>query len=168
MSRLHVLEYPDSRLRLSSRKVTRFDDDLAELIDNMIETLAATQGIALSAPQIDDRRAVLVVDLSGDGSAPQAYVNPEILSKTAWGLVEESCLSLPGVVGNVLRATEVRVRAQDRKGDVFERELMGMEAVCLQHEMDHLVGKLFVDRLSLFQRLRFRALLGRRARRRAA
>ena len=167
MSQLDVLEYPDPRLRLSSRRVTSFDGNLAGLIDNLFEILQETKAIALSAPQVDDRRAVLVMDLSSDGSAAQAYVNPEILSRSAWGLVEESCLSLPGVVGNVVRATEVRVRAQDRHGNVFERDLVGMEAVCLQHEMDHLVGKLFVDRLSLFQRLRFHAFAGKRARRRA-
>ncbi|WP_119165371.1 peptide deformylase [Algihabitans albus] len=167
MRRLDILEYPDPRLRLPSRRVTTFDENLVRLIEDMIETLRLTKAIALSAPQVDDRRAVLVMDLSGDGSAPQAFVNPEILSKGAWGLVEESCLSLPGVVGNVVRATAVRVRAQDRQGSTFERDLAGMEAVCLQHEMDHLVGKLFVDRLSLLQKLRFHAFAGKRARRRS-
>lgn len=167
MTQLDILEYPDPRLRLHSDPVTAFDGDLARLIDDMGRTLATGKALALSAPQVDDRRAVLVMDLSGNGSALQAYVNPQILSKGAWGLVQESCLSLPGVVGNVWRATELRVRAQDREGGVFERDLAGMEAVCLQHEMDHLVGTLFVDRLSFLQRMRFHAFAGKRARRRS-
>ncbi len=164
MTRLRILEYPDPRLHLPSQPVSTFDDDLRRLVDDMIETLRATEALALSAPQVDDRRAVLVINYSGDGAAPRVYVNPEILAKRAWGLVEESCLSVPGVVGNVWRATKVRVRAQDREGLVFESDLAGMDAVCLQHEMDHLAGTLFVDRLSIFKRLRFRALAGRRAR----
>ena len=98
------------------------------------------------------------------GADPRVYVNPEILSESTPGLVEESCLSLPGVVGNVIRATEVRVRSRDRHGEVFERDLCGMDAVCLQHEMDHLAGRLLVDRLSLIRRLRIRAAVRRRRR----
>ncbi len=161
MARLEILEYPDPRLRLRAEPVTRFDAPLARLVDDLVETLHATGGIGISAPQVNHRCRVLVVDLSGDGTAPQVYVNPEILSKSAPGLVEESCLSVPGVVGNVIRATEVRVRARDRSGVSFERELSGMDAVCLQHEMDHLDGRLFVDRLSLFRRLRIRAAAAR-------
>lgn len=166
MTQRQVIEYPDPRLRLRSEPVTAFDKSLAQLIDDLLETLYATNAIGLSAPQVDDRREVLVIDLSGNASAPQVYVNPEILSVSTWGLVEESCLSVPGVVGNVVRATEVRARAQDRNGQLFERDLTGMDAVCLQHEMDHLVGKLFVDRLSIFRRLRIRALANAKARRR--
>ena len=165
MGQLEILEYPDPRLRLQARPVTVFDASLGRLIDGLLETLYASQAIGLSAPQVDDRREVLVMDLSGDASAPQVYVNPEILSKAALGLVEESCLSVPGVVGNVIRATELRVRARDRHGQPFERELRGMDAVCLQHEMDHLAGRLFVDRLSVFRRLRIRAAAARARRR---
>ena len=164
MARLDILEYPDPRLRLQAKPVTQFDETLAELIDNLLETLHATKGIGLSAPQVNDQRQVLVIDLSGNASASQVYINPAILSKAAWGLVEESCLSVPGITGNVVRATEVRVRALDRAGETFERDLTGMEAVCLQHEMDHLAGKLFIDRLSLFRRLRMRFLAGSKAR----
>lgn len=166
MTSLDILEYPDPRLRLPSNPVAAFDRHLARLVDDMERTLAARKALALSAPQVNDHRAVLLVDPSGDGSTPLVYVNPRILSKGAWGLVQESCLSLPGVVGTVWRATELRVRAQDREGRVFERNLAGLEAVCLQHEMDHLVGTLFVDRLSFFQRMRFHAFAGKRARRR--
>lgn len=165
MARREILQYPDPRLRLRSRPVTAFDQDLARLVDDLLETLYATKAIGLSAPQVNDRRQVLVIDLSGKASAPQLYVNPEILTKSALGLVEESCASIPDVVGNVIRATQVRVRAQDLSGATFERDLSGMHAVCLQHEMDHLAGKLFVDRLSVFRRLRIRAAASARARR---
>ena len=168
MAQRDILEYPDPRLNLPTHPVTAFDDDLGRLIDDLLETLYATKAVGLSAPQINDRRAVLVLDLSDDASAPQVYINPEILAKAAWGLVEESCLSVPGVVGNVVRATEIRVRAQDRTGETFERDLTGMDAVCLQHELDHLAGKLFIERLSIFRRLRIRAAAARARRRRAA
>lgn len=168
MAQRDILEYPDPRLNLPTNPVTLFDDDLGQLIDDLLETLYATKAVGLSAPQVNDRRAVLVLDLSDDASAPQVYINPEILAKAAWGLVEESCLSVPGVVGNVVRATEIRVRAQDRTGETFERDLTGMDAVCLQHEMDHLAGKLFIERLSIFRRLRIRAAAARARRRSAA
>lgn len=156
MALLAILEYPDPRLRLTAQPVVVFDASLARLVDDLCETLRASKGIGLAAPQTGDRRQVLVIDLSGGEAEPEIYINPEILARTAPGLVEESCLSVPGVVGNVVRATQVRVRARDRSGETFERDLEGMPAVCLQHEMDHLVGKLFVDRLPLLRRLRFR------------
>jgi peptide deformylase len=165
MAKLEILEYPDPRLRLKAEPVSAFDPSLAQLVDDLVETLHAHKAIGLSAPQVDDRRQVLVIDNSGDGSAPQVFVNPEIRSRAAWGLVEESCLSVPGVVGNVIRATQVSVRAQDRHGESFTRELTGMDAVCLQHEVDHLAGKLFIDRLSIFRRLRIRARARAAARR---
>ena len=168
MAQRDILEYPDPRLNLPTNPVTLFDDDLGQLIDDLLETLYATKAVGLSAPQVNDRRAVLVLDLSDDASAPQVYINPEILAKAAWGLVEESCLSVPGIVGNVVRATEIRVRAQDRTGETFERDLTGMDTVCLQHEMDHLAGKLFIERLSIFRRLRIRAAAARARRRSAA
>jgi len=156
MACLQILEYPDSRLRLKSRPVKLFDEDLARLIDDLCETLRDSKGIGLAAPQTGDLRQVLVIDLTGGQQAPEIYVNPEILSKGSPALVEESCLSVPEVVGNLVRAIQVRVRARDRWGAIFERDLDGMSAVCLQHEMDHLVGKLFIDHLSFFQRLRIR------------
>lgn len=168
MAELEILEYPDPRLRLQAQPVTSFDDSLARLIEDLIETLHIRNAIGLSAPQVGDRRQVLVTDLSADGSAAQAYVNPEICSRAAWGLVEESCLSVPGVVGNVVRATKIRVRARDRHGEAVERDLEGMDAVCLQHEVDHLNGKLFIDRLSIFRRLRIRARMKARERGNAA
>ena len=168
MAQLDILEHPDPRLRLHAEQVADFDNDLGCLIDDMLETLHANSALGLSAPQVDDRRRVLVLDPSENPSAPRVYVNPEVLSKSALGLVEESCLSIPGIVGNVVRATEVRVRAQDRDGKPFECDLAAMDAVCLQHEIDHLNGKLFIDRLSLFRRLRIRAKLKAMARRQSS
>jgi peptide deformylase len=163
-----IIEYPDPRLRLRADPVTEFDANLAQLIDDLLETLKATKGIALSAPQTGDRRRVVVIDLAGGATAPAPYVNPEILARAAPGFVEESCLSVPGVVGSVWRATKVTVRASDRSGETFERELEGMHAVCMQHEIDHLEGKLFIDRLWLVRRLVVRSRLDARARRRKA
>ncbi len=156
MAQLDILEYPDPRLRIPSSPVTDFDEDLNRLVEDLFDTLYATDAIGLSAPQVNVRREVVVMDLSGNASAPQVYINPEILTRSAPGLVEESCLSVPGVAVNVVRATEIRVRSSRPDGETFTRELSGMDAVCLQHEMDHLVGKLLVDRLSLFGRLRMR------------
>ncbi|MEO1089929.1 MAG: peptide deformylase [Pseudomonadota bacterium] len=165
MARLPILEYPDARLRERAEPVVAFDGELEQLIDDLFETLYATTGIGLAATQAGVRHQVLVMDLSGDASAPQEYVNPEIITSAVPGLVEESCLSVPGVVGNVIRATQVRVRAYDRTGEPFERDLEDMHAVCLQHEMDHLAGKLFIDRLSLFRRLGIRLAARGRSRR---
>ncbi len=164
MAQLPILEYPDPRLRLPSQPVTAFDQGLARLVDDLFDTLYATKGIGLAAPQVGDPRQVLVMDLSGSASEPQVYVNPEILTDAVPGLVEEMCLSVPGVVGNVVRATQLRARAYDCSGTSFERDLEGMYAVCLQHEMDHLAGKLFIDHLSLLRRLRLRVGAERRAR----
>lgn len=152
MALLTILEYPDPRLRLIAQPVTAFDSSLGQLVDDLLETLYASEAIGLCAQQANDLRQVIVMDLSGNASAPQVYINPELMSGLRLGMVEESCLSVPGVVASVARNTEIRVRAQDRDGVPFERELDGMDAVCLQHEMDHLVGKLFVDRLSWLRR----------------
>jgi len=156
MARLNILEYPDPRLRIHSKPVSEFSDELNTLIDDLLETMYASKAIGLSAPQANDHREVLVMDLSGDASAPRVFINPEILANSLPCLVEEGCVSLPGLTANVVRSSQVRVRAQDRTGETFECDLSQMEAVCLQHEMDHLVGKLFIDRLSWFQRLKFR------------
>ncbi len=156
MAKLQVLEYPDERLRLPSVPVREFDEALVRLIDDLFETLYGAGGMALSAPQVNVRQEVLVMDLSANAGAPQTYVNPTILSSSTPGIVQESCLSVPGQTVNVIRATEVRVSARTAAGATFEKALSGMEAVCLQHEMDHFAGKLLVDRMSLFRRLRFR------------
>ncbi|NBB71679.1 MAG: peptide deformylase [Alphaproteobacteria bacterium] len=167
MAPLTILAHPDTRLRTPCAPLTAFDADLARLVADLLDTLKAAGGIGLSAPQVGDLRRVSVMDLAGDRTAPEVFVNPEIVARRRWGIVEESCLSVPGVVGNVLRATRVLVRAADPAGEPFERELEDMHAVCLQHEVDHLNGKLFIERLSPIRRLRLR-LEDARARRRAA
>jgi peptide deformylase len=163
MAVLAILEHPDGRLRQRSAAVTRFDGALGRLADDLLETLYDKGGIGLSAPQVGAEGRVAVMDLSGSAADPHVFVNPVILSRSAFGLVEESCLSVPGVVGSVFRATRVRVRAQDRGGQSFERDLDGMHAVCLQHEIDHLEGKLFIDRLWFWQRLMIKVRAKRQA-----
>jgi peptide deformylase len=141
---------------MRTERVTSFDAGLSLLIDDLLDTMEAKSSLGLSAPQVGDLRSVAVISPSEDSTTPRVFVNPEILSRAAWGLIQESCLSLPGVTGNVLRRTEIRVRAQYRNGDTFECDLSGMDAVSLQHEIDHLEGKLFIDRLSVFRRLGLR------------
>jgi len=162
MARLTLLEYPDPRLRKRADPVRRFDTALSGLIDDMFETMYATQGMGLAATQVDVHQQLITIDVSGNATAPEVFINPRILSSSRAALVEESCLSLPGVCELVKRSTVLRVHALDRTGRTCERTLEGLLAVCLQHEMDHLVGKLFVDRLSLLQRLRVRRNLQRR------
>lgn len=157
-----LLLHPDPRLRQLSLPVEAFDAGLSQLVDDLVETLHATpSGIGISAPQIGELRQVLVMDLSEARDTPEVYINPRILSEASPALVEESCLSIPGIVGNVVRSTELRVAAHDAFGDPFERDLSGMHAVCLQHEVDHLEGRLFIDRLGFFQRMVVRLKLAR-------
>lgn len=160
MTRLAVLTYPDPRLRTPAGRVSAFDAALGSLIDDMLETLYATRAIGLAATQVDVHRQVLVIDVSDRRDDPQVFVNPQILAAMGPALVEESCLSLPGVVANVKRATQLEVRWQDRRGAVREQALEGLAAVCLQHEMDHLSGRLFVDRLPFLKRWAFRRRSG--------
>jgi peptide deformylase len=154
MARLEILEYPDPRLRQIAAPVTRFDASLAELIDDLVDTMQASQGIGLAATQVNVHLQVVAVDVSKQTEPPLIFINPEIQSRDAIGIVEEGCLSLPGLYANVKRATQIRVRSLDRDGVPQESELRGLAAVCLQHEMDHLVGILFVDHLSFFKRRR--------------
>lgn len=157
-----IVQHPDARLRQSARPVERFDDDLRRLVGDLADTLRDSPGIGLSGVQIGDRRAVFVCDLSERRDAPEVYCNPEVVRASNPGLVEESCLSIPGIEGDVIRSTEVDVRAVDEFGTPFERHLSGMAAVCFQHELDHLNGVLFIDRLTLVHRLRVKAALWRR------
>lgn len=163
-----ILTYPDPRLARRALPVTDHGAALAALVGDLVDTLAATGGIGLSAPQLGVSLRVAVTAPGGRGDALQVYIDPEIVDRAAPGLVEESCLSVPGVVGSVWRHTRIRVRARGPDGAPFERELEGMAAVCLQHELDHLDGVLFIDRLWLVKRLLVRARLDREARRAAA
>ena len=168
MSRLTILEYPDPRLRTRARPVERFDEALGGLIDDMFETMYAAPGIGLAATQVDFHRRLIVMDVSEDRTEPLVFINPEILERDGSVKTEEGCLSVPNIFDDVQRAARVRVRAQDRTGAVFERELDGVVGVCLQHEMDHLEGKLFVDYLSDLKRDRIRKKLDKERKERIA
>lgn len=164
MTRLAIIEHPDPRLREVSAAIEAFDPSVTKLVEDLFDTLSAVGGIGLSAPQAGYPLRAVVVNVPDDGVGPAAYINPEVVASTRPGLVEESCFSVPGVVGNVIRATRVTVRAQAADGSPFEAEVDGMHAVALQHEIDHLDGKLFIDRLSWFRRLRLRLTENRAAR----
>lgn len=148
MSKLEILEFPDPRLRTKASPVDTFDGELARLAGDMLETMYAAQGIGLAATQVDVHKRLLVLDVSETRDQPRVYINPELLETEGTETCEEGCLSVPGVYAEVSRAEKVKVRAQDVNGEVFEEFLDGMHAICLQHEMDHLAGKLFVDYLS--------------------
>ena len=154
-----ILEFPDPRLRTRALAVTEFDAALGTLIDDLFETMYAAPGIGLAATQVDVHRRVIVVDVSSDRSGRVELVNPQILTREGVASTEEGCLSVPGIFDEVKRAAKVRVRAQDRTGAVFERDYDDVLAVCIQHEMDHLEGKLFVDYLSDLKRQRIRKKL---------
>ena len=168
MAILTILEYPDPRLRTRAVPVAHFDADFGRLVDDMLETMYVAPGIGLAASQVNVHRQLVVMDLSKDQSEPLVFVNPEILERRGVATAEEGCLSVPGIYDEIERAAEVRVRARDRHGGVFERELDGLLAVCLQHEMDHLEGKLFVDYLSALKRERIRKKLEKERKERAA
>ena len=168
MARLPILEFPDPRLRNQAAPVLSFDAGLKQLIADMFETMYAAPGIGLAATQVDVHRSLLVMDTSADRKQPQVYINPQILARDGVAITEEGCLSVPNVFDEIERAARVRVRAHSADGDVFERELEGLEAVCLQHEMDHLSGKLFVDYLSSLKRHRIRRKLEKERRERAS
>ena len=157
MSVLEILHYPDPRLRTTGRKIETVDDAVRTLIDNMLETMYAAPGIGLAAIQVNVAKRVVVIDVSKDRSAPVILLNPEILTLDGDSIEsEEGCLSVPGVYENVKRPERVLVRALNRDGEVFEMDAEGLLATCIQHEIDHLDGKLFVDYLSRLKRHRIR------------
>ena len=159
MTRLTILEYPDPRLRTVAKPVAVVDDRIRRLIDDMLETMYAAPGVGLAATQVDQHIRLLVADVSEEKNQPLAFINPEFLSRDDVEVSKEGCLSVPGFYEEVTRAQKVRVRALDRDGRLFERDADGLLAVCVQHEMDHLDGKLFVDYLSDLKRTRIRAKL---------
>lgn len=159
-----ILEFPDARLRTRARPVTVFDAALGTLIDDLFETMYAAPGIGLAATQVDVHQRVIVIDISSDRSGALALVNPEILTREGEASTEEGCLSVPGIFDEVKRAAKVRVRAQDRSGAPFERDYDDILAVCIQHEMDHLKGKVFVEYLSRLKQSRIRSRMQKEAR----
>ena len=152
MAKLDILEFPDARLRLVAQPVATFDADLKRLADDMLATMYDAPGIGLAATQVDVPKRVLVLDVSETHDDPRVIVNPEILESRGAEVCQEGCLSFPGVYADVERKEWIRVRAQDVTGKHFELETDGLLAVCIQHEMDHLVGKVFVDYLSPLKR----------------
>ena len=159
MTRLTILEYPDPRLRTVAQPVEAVDDAMRALIDDMLETMYASKGIGLAATQVNIHRRLLVADVSEEHDEPLVFVNPEVMSREEVGKAQEGCLSVPGVYEDVERAQRIRVRALGRDGRPFEMDAEGLLAVCVQHEIDHLDGKLFVDYLSELKRQRIRKKL---------
>ena len=159
MAKLTILEFPDPRLRTRAIPVETVDDELNTLIDDLFETMYAAPGIGLAATQVDVHKRLLVVDVSSDNSEPNALINPEIIELDGETMTEEGCLSVPGYYEEVKRAEHIRVRFLDRKGEEAELQAEGLLAVCIQHEIDHLDGKLFVDYISEAKRQRIRKRL---------
>jgi peptide deformylase len=159
MATLTILEYPDPRLRIKAKPVDRVDDNVRRLIDDMFETMYAAPGIGLAATQVDVHRRIIVVDVSENRDVPHAFINPVITVSGGTIESEEGCLSVPGFYEPVSRAERIHVAALDRDGQPFQLDLEGMLAVCVQHECDHLEGKLFVDYLSNLKRSRIRRKL---------
>lgn len=164
MAKLPILEFPDPRLRTVAKPVETVDDALRVLVDDMFETMYAAPGIGLAATQVDVHQRLLVLDVSEDQSRPMVFINPEILSAEGHQVYQEGCLSVPGIYADVKRANSVRVKALDRDGKEFEIEADGLLAVCIQHEMDHLAGKVFVDYLSPLKREQVRKKLAKQQR----
>jgi peptide deformylase len=152
MAKLPILEFPDPRLRTVAKPVARVDDALRQRIDDMFETMYAAPGIGLAATQVNFHQRLLVLDVSEDQTRPMVFVNPEILTRDGSQVYQEGCLSVPGIFADVTRHDRIVVRALDRDGQAFEIEADGLLAVCIQHEIDHLDGKVFVDYLSPLKR----------------
>ncbi len=152
MSQLSILQFPDPRLRTVARPVDRVDENLRSLADDMLETMYEARGIGLAATQVDRHVRMLVLDVSEDRDDPHVLINPEIVDRKGAQICEEGCLSVPGEYAEVERAEAIRVRALGRDGEPFELEADGLLAVCIQHEIDHLDGKVFIDYLKPMKR----------------
>ena len=168
MAILNILEFPDPRLRTIAKPVESVDDSLRQLIDDMFETMYAAPGIGLAATQVNVHKRLVVIDVSEDKTQPLVFINPEFEPLTdELDHYQEGCLSVPGFYENVERPQRVRVKALDRNGEAFEMICEGLLAVCIQHECDHLNGKLFVDYLSSLKRDRIRKKLEKQHRQQA-
>ena len=159
MTKLKILEFPDPRLRKKAVPVAAVDDALRQLIGDMFETMYDAPGIGLAATQVDVHRRLLIADVSAEKDDPYVLINPEIVAKDGVEVSEEGCLSVPGFYAEVERAERVRVKYLDRHGEALEADFEGLLAVCVQHEIDHLDGRLFVDYLSEAKRQRIRKRL---------
>lgn len=164
MAKMTILKYPDDRLRTVAKPVEQVDDALREIIDDMFETMYDSQGVGLAATQVDVHQRFFIADCGEEKNEPLVFINPEIIEQDGLFENEEGCLSFPNVFAKVERAGTVRVRAQDRNGETFEMDAEGLLSICIQHELDHLNGKLFVDYLSPLKRDRIRKKLEKEAR----
>lgn len=165
---LDILHFPDPRLRNKAKPVQQVDDVVRQLVDDMLETMYQAPGIGLAATQVNDARRVVVIDISDDQSDPLCLINPEIVQREGVEEMDEGCLSVPGIYERVTRADKIRVRALNRQGESFEFDAEGLLAVCIQHELDHLDGKLFIDYLSNLKRQRIRKKLEKESRQKQA
>ncbi|OIQ70820.1 peptide deformylase [mine drainage metagenome] len=165
MDKLTILQYPDPRLYTVAKPVAKVDARVQALVSDMLDTMYAFNGVGLAATQIDVHERIIVMDTSEERNRPMVLINPEVLQRSAeckeW---EEGCLSVPGIYDKVTRPDTVRIRALDAQGEAFEIEADGLTAVCIQHEMDHLLGKMFVDYLSPLKRSRIKTKMLKRQR----
>jgi peptide deformylase len=159
LSILTILEFPDERLRKKAAVVKTVDDKIKKLVDDMLETMYQSHGVGLAATQVDVHQRVIVIDISEEKDGPLFLINPEVIEKDGIKESEEGCLSVPGFFEKVKRAEHIRVKALNREGQPFEFEARDLLAVCVQHEMDHLNGKLFVDYISALKRQRIKKKL---------
>jgi peptide deformylase len=164
MTILRILQYPDERLHKIARKVTQVDETTRKLVHNMAETMYAAPGVGLAATQVDVHERIIVVDVSETQDKLKVLINPEIIASSGVSNCEEGCLSVPGIYETVVRAEKITVRALDEQGKTFTLDAEGLLAVCIQHEMDHLIGKVFVEYLSQLKQTRIRAKLKKRRR----
>lgn len=159
MALLNILNFPDPRLRTKAKQVIEFNEEIITLTNNMLETMYAAPGIGLAATQIDVHLRIITIDISEEKNQPLVVINPEILEKEGEQAIDEGCLSVPGIYEPVKRYDKIRLKAQDKHGEFYELEAHDLLSVCIQHEMDHLDGKLFVDYLSEMKRNRIRKKL---------
>lgn len=164
MALLNILKYPDPRLRQKAQAVESVTDEIRQLVDDMAETMYAASGIGLAAVQVNVLKRVIVIDMSEDRNGLLVLINPKLIAVDGNQLIEEGCLSVPGIYAPVQRAESVRVRALDRNGDQFELDAEGLQAVCIQHEIDHLEGKVFVEYLSRLKQARIKRRLQKESR----
>ncbi len=164
MALLNVLKFPDERLRTVAKPVEAVDDTIRQIVDDMLETMYHEKGVGLAATQVDIHQRIVVIDVSEQGDSPLVLINPEITHKEGIEVGDEGCLSVPGCYAPVERAEQITFKATDRDGNSYEKEADGLLAVCVQHELDHLLGKLFVDYLSPLKRDRIKKKLEKEAR----
>ncbi len=165
MALLPILQYPDPRLHTIASRVTRVDERIRQLIKDMADTMYAAPGVGLAATQVDVHRRVIIIDISETRDQLKAFINPEIIARSGTADCEEGCLSVPGIFERVVRAEHIRLKALNVRGAPFELEATSMLAVCIQHEMDHLEGKIFIEYLSRLKQQRIVARLKKQQRR---